>query len=69
MLRVALMVVLSITRRAGIIFTTSLILLIRTHFRQNQSRDYFRRCAMFLSVRRLCRVFAPNVGKPHGVWG
>src|SRR2546422_1010159 len=29
----------------------------------------FRRWTIFLSVRLLCRVFAPSVGKPHGVCG
>lgn len=32
-------------------------------------RQGLRRSAMTRSVRRLCRVFAPSVGKPHGVLG
>jgi hypothetical protein len=70
-LRDALMVVLSITRRAGIIdsyildFTNSYRLLPKL----TRSFLYFRRSAIILSVRRLCRVFAPRVGKPQGVWG
>jgi hypothetical protein len=30
---------------------------------------FLRRSTIKRSARRLCRVFAPNVGKPHGVCG
>jgi len=33
------------------------------------SRYFFRRSAIIRSVRRLCRVLAPSVGKPQGVCG
>src|SRR4029077_2936968 len=44
------------------------ILLVRTHYRHDVAYG-FRRWAIILSVRRLCRVLAPKVGKPQGVLG
>jgi len=75
-LRDALIVGLSITRRAGIMihytfyFTSPYpILLMRTLAVKTFSSCYLRRSAIMRSVRRLCRVLAPSVGKPQGVFG
>ena len=69
MLRVALILALSITRRAGIMNGFFLpILLIRIHYRHELAYG-LRRSTIILSVRRLCRVLAPKVGKPQGVLG
>jgi hypothetical protein len=75
--RDALMVALSVTRRAGVmiglvlLYFSNFILLTRTdYFQDLLSLAYgLRRSTIILSVRRLCRVFAPRVGKPQGVCG
>src|ERR1700742_692459 len=56
----------------------SRLLLVSDHFQDlrasanlgpQKKLAYFRRWTIALSVRLLCRVFLPNVGKAHGVCG